>query len=104
MLEGMEGQGTPAPPIYRPNPPDVWRMPDALRRIADLLGRHPAGLALERCTPRLPAPAPDRAFRLLTAYASTPVAGLELARNGAATLEQLKPFGPITVLPASANT
>ncbi|WP_458098426.1 segregation and condensation protein A [Roseomonas sp. WA12] len=104
MLEGKEAIGAEPVSIYRPNPPDLWRIPDALRRIAELLGQHPTGLALERCMPQLPAHAPDRAVRLRTAYASTLVAGLELARDGSVSIEQVKPFGAITVMSASAVT
>jgi segregation and condensation protein A len=97
MLEGREGQATEAPPSYRPTPPDLWRIPDALRRIADLLGQHPTGLPLERCLPPVAPKAPDRPLRLRAALASTLVAGLELARDGTLSVEQAEPFGPISL-------
>jgi segregation and condensation protein A len=63
MLEGREGQTTEAPPPYRPALPDLWRIPGALRRLAELLQQHPTGLPLERCLPPIPRHAPDRPLR-----------------------------------------
>jgi segregation and condensation protein A len=93
--EGREGQATEAPPSYRPTSTDLWRIFDALQRITALLGQHPTGLPLERCLPLVPRHAPDRNIRLRAALASTFVAGLELARDGAVTVEQGHPFGPV---------
>jgi segregation and condensation protein A len=95
ILEGREGQATEAPPSYRPTPPDLWRIPDALLRLAALLQQHPTGLPLERCLPPIPQRVPDRPIHLRAALASTFVAGLELARDGAVTVEQGHPFGPV---------
>ncbi|MGG5890870.1 segregation and condensation protein A [Falsiroseomonas sp. HC035] len=80
--------------VYLPNPPQLWRVPDALARIRDLL----AALHGER------APVPrggERARTLLqrrAALASTLVAALELARDGALTLDQGVTFGEIGIL------
>ena len=95
MLEGREGQTTEPTPTYRPSPPNLWRIPDALQRIAELLGQHPGQLALERCLPPILVHTPDRPIRIRAALASTFVAGLELARDGAVVLEQHGPFGPV---------
>ncbi len=100
MLEGREGQTTEPAPAYRPKPPDLWRIPDAIRRITEILPQHPAGLPLERCLPLIPPRAPDRPIRLRAALASTFAAGLELTRDGTATVEQHDPFGPIVLEPA----
>lgn len=103
VLEGREGRTADPAPAYRPSPPDLWRVPDAVRRIAELLGCRPDNLALERCLPMIPHHALDRAIRLRAALASTFVAGLEMARDGAVTLEQAKPFGPVTLAAAAAT-
>lgn len=103
ILEGRKGKGEPPTPIYRPRPPDLWRIPDALRRIAELLGQHPTGLALERCMPQVPEHAPDRPLRLRAALASTLVAGLELARDGKIAVDQSEPFAPITMSTINAR-
>ncbi|MBB5696034.1 segregation and condensation protein A [Muricoccus pecuniae] len=95
LLEGREGRATEPTPTYQPRPPDLWRIPDALRRIAGLLRQHPGQLALERCLPPIPAHTPDRQIRIRAALASTFVAGLEMAQGGALLLEQHDPFGPI---------
>ena len=102
MLEGREGKGDEPAPIYRPSPPDLWRIPDALRRITELLQLHPAHLVLDRCVPSIPQHAPDRPIRIRAALASTFVAGLEMAREGAVLLEQPEPFG--TVMLASTSS
>ncbi|WP_424139848.1 segregation/condensation protein A, partial [Roseomonas chloroacetimidivorans] len=97
MLEGREGQITEPAPTYQPKPSDLWRIPDAIRRITEILPQHPDGLPLERCLPPVPPHAPDRPIRLRAALASTLVAGLELARNGAVALDQAEPFGTVTL-------
>ena len=95
LLEGREGRTSAPIPAYRPSPPDLWRVPDAIRRITEVLGRPPGRLALERCIPHIPRHTPDRPIRIRAALASTLVAGLELARDGAVTLEQDQPFGQV---------
>nr|WP_282572334.1 segregation/condensation protein A [Roseomonas acroporae] len=108
LLEGRAGQGGgagAATATYRPSPPELWRVPDALGRIAALLQEAPAaGLPLEACLPPLEPDAPDRPLRRRAALASTLVAGLELAREGTATIEQEEPFGSISIgLPATVG-
>jgi segregation and condensation protein A len=98
LLESREGQGVEPPPTYRPAPRDLWRIPDALQRIADLLQQTPAGVPIERCLPPIPPGRPDRPLRLRAALASTLVAGLELARDGALAVHQDEPFGSISLV------
>jgi segregation and condensation protein A len=102
MLEGREGRGVEPPPTYSPRPPDLWRIPDALRRIAELLGQHPTGLPLERCLPPIPPHADQRPLKLRAALASTLVAGLELARDGTVNLDQHEAFGALSFRAADA--
>jgi segregation and condensation protein A len=82
--------------IYRPNPPPLWRVPEALARIRLLLPGLPEGATLERFLPPLPAEGAATVLQRRAALASTLMAGLELSRDGAATLEQDRSFGPIT--------
>lgn len=78
---------------YRPPPLTVWTVQDALGRLERLLGSLPDWASLEQFLPdSLLAPAERRA-----ALASTLVATLELARDGALKLRQERPFGPILV-------
>jgi hypothetical protein len=72
-----------------------WRIPDALRRITDLLEHHPRGLSLASCLPPISPRASDRPVRLRAALASTLVAGLELACDGAVLVIQDEPFGSV---------
>jgi segregation and condensation protein A len=95
MLEGREGQGVEPPPTYSPRPPDLWRIADALQRLAALLQQHPTGFPLQRCLPSIPRCAPDRPIRVRAALASTFVAGLELARDGTLEFDQREPFAAI---------
>ncbi len=81
---------------YQPRRP-AWSMADAHARLQWMLGRAPGWLALERLLPDL---GPDPAWRRV-AVASTLLAGLELARGGAAELRQDRAFGPILLRRAS---
>jgi segregation and condensation protein A len=90
-------QRSPRDRVYRPAPPPLWRVPDALTRVRGLLADlSQAGAPLTALVPlhgRLVAtPLQRRA-----ALASTLVAGLELAREGALTLQQERAFGEIRV-------
>ena len=102
MLEGREGQGGESPPVYRPAPPDLWRVPDALARIRGLLERHPDGGDLALFLPPLPPEVSNRPLKARAALASTLVASLELARDGALDVTQAEIFGAIH-LQASTN-
>lgn len=90
--------------VYRPNPPPLWRVPDALLRIRALLAELPEGGVPIGCF------LPHRGDRIGTALqrraalASTLVAGLELGREGVVTLEQATAFGPIAMWRADEGT
>ena len=78
---------------YRPRPPLLWTVADALARLERMLGRTAAWTALERFLPHVA----DDPVQRRAAVASTLLAGLELARGGTADLRQDEPFGPIFV-------
>jgi segregation and condensation protein A len=88
--------------VWRPNPPPLWRVPDALVQMRRLLAGLPHGAALEAFLP--PGVGQGAAARLQrrAALASTLVAGLELSREGAAMLDQDGAFGGIVVRPGVA--
>ncbi len=90
-------QRSPRDRIYRPAPPPLWRVPDALTRVRSLLGRlSPDGAPLAALLPQA-GPLVATPLQRRAALASTLVAGLELAREGALTLEQYAPFEEIRV-------
>ncbi len=83
--------------VYRPRPPPLWRVPDALERMRELLPTIGEGADLASF---LPTQSEERARSKLqrrAALASTLMAGLELGRDGAATLHQTEPFGIVVV-------
>ncbi len=84
----------------RPPPLPLWRVPDALARLRRLLPATPEGAPLERFLPEAVAGGPDAALRRRAALASTLLAGLELGREGAASLSQDSAFGEVVVAPA----
>ena len=78
---------------YRPTPMTLWTVQDALMRLRAMLGALPDWTSLERFLPvGLAGWVEHRA-----ALATTLLAGLELARNGALALRQDQPFGPVLV-------
>lgn len=78
---------------YQPRPLSLWSVQDALRRVGRLLGSLPDWSALEHFLPEnLAGSTQHRA-----ALASTLIAGLEMAREGAVRLRQDYDFGPILV-------
>jgi segregation and condensation protein A len=79
---------------YVPAPMTLWSVQDALARLERLLGSLPPWTTLERFLPELPEQTP---LARRAAYASTLLAGLELARTGRLALRQEQPFGPIEV-------
>jgi len=81
----------------RPPAPPLWRVTDALRRIGALLPVLPDGSVLPAFLPPIDAATmqSDRQYR--TAVASTLVAGLELARNGALRLDQGEAWTAVSV-------
>ena len=101
LLEG-QGQG-PAPGdiarVYRPVAPDVWTLPDALAWLRQALEEQPGEVDLLGVgAGRTPAPASP--LRRRSAMASTFLAGLELTRQRAVTLQQDSAFGSIWIRPA----
>jgi segregation and condensation protein A len=85
--------------VYRPNPPPLWRVPEALARIRRLLPGLPAGAALEHFLPPLPGKGAVAVLQRRAALASTLLAALELSRDGAAVLGQDRAFGEIRLGP-----
>lgn len=75
---------------YRPPPPALWSVQDALSRLRTLMGSLPDWASLEAYLPETATPLQRRG-----ALSSTLLAGLELARGGAVSLRQDEAFGPI---------
>ncbi len=84
---------------YRPPPPALWSVQDALARLAAMLGGLPDGARLEHFLPPEAAAPLARPLARRAALASTLLAGLELERGGSLRLKQAAPFGPILVQP-----
>ena len=82
---------------YRPRPPPLWRVSDALPHLRRRLAGLPDGTSLPALLPRLDGIDPGRTLRCRAAVASTLVAGLELARDGALTLARAAAWVPIRV-------
>jgi segregation and condensation protein A len=86
--------------VYRPPWHDLCSVLDARAHILRLLADLPEEAPLERFLPQAPTE-DDRPDRLplwrRSAVASTLIAGLELARDGALRLEQEAPFAAITL-------
>jgi segregation and condensation protein A len=81
----------------RPRPPPLWTASDALARVARLLSELPDGSPLAAYLPPIPQDVPARALRCRAAMASTLIAGLERARDGALLLDQEADWGAIRV-------
>ena len=81
----------------RPRPPQLWRVPDALARMDRLLGELPDGSPLAAFLPAIGGAGPGRTLRYRAAVASTLIAGLERARDGALALDQAAAWKPILV-------
>jgi segregation and condensation protein A len=84
--------------VYHPPWHDLHRPPEARQRILTLLASLPDGATLDSFLPR-PDDAADRSARVTlrrrSAWASTLLAGLELAREGTIALTQDETFAPI---------
>jgi segregation and condensation protein A len=103
MLEGRVGREAEPPAFYRPPVVELLRVPEALARLRQLLALRPEGGPLESFLPRMAGgPGPMRLKRR-SALASTFLAGLELARDGDAGLEQAAPFQPVFIRPQPAR-
>jgi segregation and condensation protein A len=79
--------------LYRPRALTLWTVQDALRRLGLLLGSLPDWASLEHYLPESLTSATERR----AAFASTLLAGLEMARDGTVRLRQDDLFGPILV-------
>ncbi len=93
-----------AAPRYRPHPLDLHSIPDARLQIMRLLAERPGGQTLDQLLPRRPGSAeggPETALRQRSAWTSTFVASLELAKQGEVGLDQGGTFAPIRVLPSA---
>ncbi len=99
VLRGRDGQPSDAP-VYQPRVPQLWRATDAIARIMALLPAHPDGSPIEAFLPAVP-PGADREVRARGAVSGTFLAGLELAREGSLSLEQLSPYGTVTLRPTA---
>ena len=66
-----------------------------MSRITELLAAHPGGGELAAFLPPIALDDPNRTVRARTAVASTLLAGLELAREGALTITQEAPIAEI---------
>ena len=73
---------------YRPRPPPLWRVSDAIPHLRQRLAALPDGAPLAALLPPIDGADPGRALRCRAAVAGTLVAGLELARDGALALDQ----------------
>ncbi len=92
-------------PIYRPRWRDLYAVDDARARILRLLPETPDGAPLDRFVPAASddaATAVAAALRRRSAWTSTFVASLELARQGDVALTQEGAFRPIHLRPAPA--
>ena len=98
-LHVPEAQAT----AYRPRPPPLWRVSDALPHLRRRLPALPDATPLAALLPRLDGTDPGRPLRCRAAVASTLVAGLELARDGALTLAQDAAWTPIRVDPPARD-
>lgn len=98
LLEGRLGREVEQPlPAWQPAPLYLWRVPDALQRLLELLDGTTGPQPLQRFLPDALPENPTCGFQLRAAIGSTFVAALELARNGELVIEQHQMFGPIAV-------
>ncbi len=82
---------------FRPRPPPLWRASDAITHVRQRLAALPDGTPLAALLPPIDGNDPGNTLRCRAAVASTLVAGLELARDGALALDQDAAWTPIRV-------
>ena len=82
-------------PVYKPRPPELWSVAQAIARIRSLLAQAPRGAALQDFLPALADDEPDHDLKARAALSSTLVAGLELVRQGELALRQEEAFSTI---------
>jgi segregation and condensation protein A len=102
VLRGPEHR-TSDEPVYNPAIPDLWRVTDALALIMERLDAHPEGGELGTFLPPIAPDDPNRPIRTRTAVASTLLAGLEMAREGALSIEQQEPLSECWIRPAACR-
>jgi segregation and condensation protein A len=98
--------GGPAPDVseaYRPPWREHYSVPEARARILRRLSETPDGLALEHLLPDDSAMDEISALRKRSAWASTLIASLELAKQGDVNLAQTGPFAAVHVSPAPSE-
>ena len=102
VLSGAAGRAT-APAgqaadaaVYVPAVRSYWPVARALARIRKALEGQPEGGELVSFVPGLPE-TPDRSLRLRAAIASTLLASLELAKDGAVHFHQPDAWGPVAL-------
>jgi segregation and condensation protein A len=84
--------------IYRPPARELYAIPEARARILRRLSDTPAGMALDQLLPS-DAAKDISTLRKRSAWASTLIASLELAKQGAVTLAQTDLFTAVHVTP-----
>jgi len=83
-------------PIYRPAPPLLFRVDEAMARIRSLVTGQPEDdIEFARCLPAVRADDPLREVKARSAVASSLIAVLELVRGGEVTATQAEQDGPI---------
>jgi segregation and condensation protein A len=89
--------------VYQARPFELYAVAEARDRILQLLAEAPEGAPLERLLPEFGEISEREAWaklRLRSAWSSTFIAGLELAKQGAVVLGQGRDFDAIHVAPA----
>jgi len=104
MLEGRVGREAEPPVPYRPPTVELFRVPEALARLRQMLALRPDGGSLQSFLPRMAGPPGSMRLKRRSALASTFLAGLELARDGDARLEQAAPFQDVLITPRPAKS
>jgi segregation and condensation protein A len=96
-LDVLTGRNGRAADTYRPPRRLLWTPSQAIARMQAILGKLPEGGDLLEFLPEIATDLPDRTTHLKAAISSTLIAGLELARDAQADLQQYEIFGRITV-------
>ena len=102
VLSGPEAQPGVEEAVYRPAPPLLFRVDEAMARIrAVLAGGHEASIDFVRCLPVVEVDDPRRELKARSAVASSFVAVLELAKCGELSASQPKAGSPILLTAVS---
>ena len=96
VLRGPHAQPQDTP-VYRPRPPELWSVAQAIARIRSRIAHTPRDAALQSFLPTIAHDEPDHDLKARAAVASTLIAGLELSREGQIALRQEDAFGTIRV-------